>query len=60
MPSLGQPYKDPPHSANFGVGLEEKLNAVGIDYELKYTGTKDVKLPDMFGYLLEKLKMTKP
>lgn len=57
VPLLGQPYKDPPHSANFGVGLEEKLKAVGIDYELNYTGAKGVKHPDIFGFLLEKLKV---
>lgn len=56
VPILGQPYKDPPHSANFGVGLTEKLKSVGIGYELNYPGAPDVKHPDIFGFLLEKLK----
>ncbi|MDZ4286588.1 MAG: alpha/beta hydrolase, partial [Prosthecobacter sp.] len=55
-PVMGQPYKDPPHSANFGMGLAEKLKSVGIDYELNYTGGPSVKHPDIFGFLLEKLK----
>ena len=56
VPALGQPYKDPPHSANFGVGLEEKLKRMGIEYELNYTGAKDIRHPDIFGFMLEKLK----
>lgn len=35
-PNLGQPYKDPPHSANFGAGIAEKLKAVGIEHEINY------------------------
>jgi acetyl esterase/lipase len=56
VPALGQPYKDPPHSANWGAGLVEKLKSVGIEHEFNYTGAKDVKHPDIFGFLLEKLK----
>lgn len=56
VPALGQPAKDPPHSANHGVGLEPKLKSVGLAYELNYTGAKDVKHPDLFGFLLEHLK----
>lgn len=59
VPALGQPYKDPPHSANFGAGLVEKLKAVGIDYEFNFTGAADVKHPDIFGFLLEKLKTSR-
>lgn len=58
IPALGQPYKDPPHSANFGAGLVEKLKAVGIDYEFNFTGATDLKHPDIFGFLLEKLKVS--
>ena len=53
----GQPYKDPPHSANFGLGLAEKLKAVGIDYKFYYPGSLGInKYPDLFGFLAEKLK----
>jgi acetyl esterase/lipase len=59
VPALGQPYKDPPHSANFGAGLVEKLKALGVEYEFNHTGAKDVKHPDIFGFLMEKLTVEK-
>lgn len=56
-PALGQPAKDPTHTANFGVKLEEKLRSVGIESELVYPGAPDVKHPDVPDYLIEKLKV---
>ncbi len=56
-PALGQPFKDPPHSANFGAGLVEKLKSVGAPYEFNYTGSKEVKHPDIFSFLTENLKI---
>jgi len=56
VPSLGQPFKDPPHSANFGAGIVPKLKQVGIDYEFNYTGATGLKHPDLFSFLTEKLK----
>lgn len=56
-PNLGQPYKDPPHSANFGAGLGEKLEAVGIEHEINYNNDyPSMRYPDLFGFLLSKLK----
>ncbi len=55
VPALGQPFKDPPHSASFGAGLVEKLKAVGIPHEFNYTGAAGIKHPDIFGFLLEHL-----
>ncbi|MEQ1862036.1 MAG: alpha/beta hydrolase [Chthoniobacteraceae bacterium] len=55
-PALGQPAKDPPHSANFGVKLAETLEAAGVECEFNYTGATSVKHPDIFGFLAEKLK----
>lgn len=56
-PHLGEPYKDPPHSGNFGAGLEEKLKAVGIEHEINYNNDYGhMKYPDLFGFLLTKLK----
>jgi acetyl esterase/lipase len=60
VPVMGQPAKDPPHSANFGRGLEEKLKSVGIEYEFNYPGCPPVKHPDMFTFILEKLKVPLP
>jgi acetyl esterase/lipase len=56
-PNLGQPYKDPPHSANFGAGIAEKLKAVGIEHEINYNNDyARMRWPDLFGFLREKLK----
>lgn len=55
VPAMGQPAKDPPHSANFGFGLAGKLKAVGLDYELIYPGAPGVKHPGLFDFLTEKL-----
>ncbi|HPA19835.1 MAG TPA: alpha/beta hydrolase [Verrucomicrobiae bacterium] len=56
-PRLGQPYKDPPHSANFGAGLEGRLNTVGIEHEINYNNDfAKMRYPDLFSFLLEKLK----
>jgi hypothetical protein len=42
-PALGQEEKDPTHTANFGVKLEERLDAVGVPCELVYPGAADVQ-----------------
>ena len=39
-PDLGKPAKDPTHSANFGAKLKERLDAVGVECELAYPGSK--------------------
>jgi acetyl esterase/lipase len=56
VPVLGRPYKDPPHSANFGAGLAEKLKAQGVPFEFNYIGATGIKHPDIFGFLLEHLR----
>lgn len=53
--AMGQPYKDPPHSANFGAGLVEKLQRVGVEFEFNYPGAQGVKHPDIFSFITEKL-----
>lgn len=53
---MGKPFKDPTHSANFGAGLAEKLDEVGVVYEFNHRGATDVKHPDIFGFLVENLK----
>jgi acetyl esterase/lipase len=55
-PALGQPAKDPPHSANWGVKLAEKLKAAGVECEFNYQGSQGIKHPDIFSFLTEKLK----
>jgi len=58
-PNLGQPYKDPPHAGNFGAGIAQKLKDVGIEDEINYNNDySHMKYPDLFGFLLAKLKAT--
>jgi hypothetical protein len=55
-PALGQDQKDPTHTANFGVKLQEKLQSVGVPCELVYPNAPDVKHATVWDYLLAKLK----
>lgn len=58
-PDMGKPYRDPPHSANFGAGLAAKLKSLGVEFEVNYNqwpAPADLKHPDMFLFLTEKLK----
>lgn len=55
-PSFGHASVNATHSANFGLGLAAKLKSVGVEFELNYPGAKGLRHPDMFGFLLEKLR----
>jgi acetyl esterase/lipase len=55
-PALGQEQKDPTHTANFGVKLQEKVKSVGGQCELNYPGAPEVKHPSIDEYLLDQLK----
>lgn len=55
-PALGQNQKDPTHSANFGVKLQERCNQVGIGCELKYPNAPYVKHASPTDYLITSLK----
>ena len=55
-PALGQPQKDPTHTSNFGVKLQEHCKALGVPCELVYPGAPDVQHPSIAAYLVAKLK----
>jgi acetyl esterase/lipase len=55
-PALGKEQKDPTHTANYGVKLQEKLRSVGVECELVYPGAPDVKHEQAYLYLIDKLK----
>lgn len=55
-PALGKDEKDPTHTANFGVKLQEKLRSVGVECELSYPGAPDVQHPDSQSFNVDKLK----
>lgn len=54
-PGLGQPQKDPTHTSNFGVKLQERCRELGVDCELVYPGAADVEHATTVEYLMAKL-----
>lgn len=56
VPALGQEQKDPTHTANFGVKLQEQCRSKGVTAELFYPGVTDVKAKNTVEYLIAKLK----
>lgn len=55
-PALGEDQKDPTHTANFGVKLQEKLRSAGVECELVYPGAPNVVHREVDDYLIDKLK----
>jgi acetyl esterase/lipase len=55
-PALGQNQKDPTHTSNFGVKLQERCAAVGIGCEVEYPGAVDVTHKTPTDYLVGTLK----
>jgi len=55
-PELGQDRKDPTHTANFGVKLQEKLQATGVRSELVYPNAPHVTHPQIADYLIDVLR----
>jgi acetyl esterase/lipase len=55
-PAIGQEQKDPTHTANFGVKLQEHCKEFGVPCEVQYPGAPDVKHASIEAYLIEKLK----
>ena len=54
-PALGQDQKDPTHTSNFGVKLQEHCVATGVPCELVYPGAPDVKHKTPTDYLIATL-----
>ena len=55
-PELGKPQKDPTHTANFGVKLQEHCLATGTDCHLIYPGVINPQHPTPTSFLIQKLK----
>jgi len=55
-PGLGKPQKDPTHTSNFGVKLQEHCRSAGVACELVYPGAPDVQHATTGDYLIRKLK----
>lgn len=54
-PAMGESQPDPTHSANFGVGLQEKCKEAGVECHLIYPGAENVKYPTFDSFLIGKL-----
>ena len=54
-PAMGQEQKDPTHTANFGVGLQEKCRVLGVECHLVYPGAPNVKYSSVSEFLVAKL-----
>ncbi len=55
-PALGQDQKDPTHTSNFGVKLQEHCDAHGVACELYYPDVPDAKHATTLEYLMEMLR----
>ncbi len=55
-PALGQDQKDPTHTSNFGVKLQERCVALGIACELVYPNAPGAKHATPTDYLVQQLK----
>jgi len=55
-PALGQVEKDPTHTANFGLKLQEHCASNQVPCELVYPGAPNVMHPDPTQYLISRLK----
>lgn len=55
-PNLGHDEKDPTHTANFGVKLQERCREVGVECELAYLGAPDRKQRGLLEFVVDKLK----
>lgn len=58
-PALGQEQKDPTHTANFGVKLQEHCKASGVVCDLVYPGAENVKHATVAACLIDRLKAPK-
>lgn len=59
-PALGQNQKDPTHTANFGVKLQERCAAARVACELMYPGAPHAASATAQDYLIARLKAPSP
>ncbi|MBT3192966.1 MAG: alpha/beta hydrolase [Verrucomicrobia bacterium] len=56
-PAIGEPQKDPTHTANFGLKLQERCTELGLTCEFTYRGAKQVRHEDSTAYLIATFKV---
>jgi acetyl esterase/lipase len=55
-PSIGKKQKDPTHTTNFGVKLQERCKQFGVKCVIVYPGVTGIKHKNPTDYLIETLK----
>ena len=55
-PALGKEQRDPTHTSNFGVKLQEHCKSKGVECELVYPGAPDVRHKSPTEFLISKLR----
>ena len=55
-PALGQNEKDPTHTSNFGVKLQEHCRSMNVSCEVFYSGAPNVKHATVHDFLIKMLK----
>ena len=55
-PAIGQPQRDPTHTSNYGVKLQEHCQALGTSCELVYPNAPNVTHPTMADFIIANLK----
>ena len=55
-PAIGKPQKDPTHTANFGLKLQERCKELGLNCEFVHSGAKHATHKDATAYLIANLK----
>ncbi|MFT5905609.1 MAG: acetyl esterase/lipase [Cryomorphaceae bacterium] len=56
-PTIGKAQKDPTHTSNFGVKLQEHCQAMDTSCELVYPGAPEIKHKTATEYLIYRLKL---
>ncbi len=59
-PAVGKAQKDPTHTANFGVKLQQRCDEVGVACDLIYPGAPNTKYKSPTEYLIHQLQTNSP
>jgi hypothetical protein len=54
-PAMGVP-SDAIHGANFGIGLQQRCNELGVEYQVVYPGAPNMRYRNPTDYLIARLK----
>lgn len=54
-PAPGMAQPDPTHSTNFGIGLQQRCQELGIECDVIHSNTMDAKHPTPTSYLIHRL-----